>query len=80
MQAGAARKLEALRLRLAEVDRLPSSEDATRELDNYRKLTRERSETLPVVESYEQYRRVADDVATARELLTEFWRIATLAC
>ena len=43
-------RLEALELRLAEVNGLLSSESATRDLNEFRRLTREHAELSDVVE------------------------------
>ena len=44
-------KLDQLSARMAELDGLLSAEDATRDIDRYRALTRERAEIDPVVGS-----------------------------
>ncbi len=50
MNNSIAAKLTQLSVRLEELTRLLSSETITANLDNYRKLTRERAEITPVVE------------------------------
>ncbi|VVE10639.1 peptide chain release factor 1 [Pandoraea communis] len=64
-------KLDQLTQRLVELDGLLSQSDVTRDLDNYRKLTREHAELAPVVEQYRQYRDAQDDVAAAQEMATD---------
>ena len=71
MKPSISKKLDTLRSRLTELDRLLSDQGVTSNLDNYRKLTREHAEITPVANVYEQYRQVADDIATAQELLTD---------
>jgi peptide chain release factor 1 len=61
-------KLESLAHRLAELDATLSAEDAVRDLDRYRALSRERSEIEPVVARFGEYRRAEEDVATANEM------------
>jgi len=61
-------KLDQLTSRLAEVDALMASEDATRDLDRFRALARERSDLEPVVERFGEYRRAEADLAAAEEL------------
>ena len=61
-------KLAQLSRRLEELTHLLSSETATADLDNYRKLTREHAEIAPVVELYQAYRSGEDDVRTAQEM------------
>ncbi|NBR29932.1 MAG: PCRF domain-containing protein, partial [Betaproteobacteria bacterium] len=63
MKPSIAAKLSQLTIRLEELNQLLSSEDATANLDNYRKLTREHAEIGPVVELYRAYRKGEDDIA-----------------
>src|ERR1700674_2951668 len=69
MNLSIAQKLETLRGRLAEIDRLLSQENVTADLDNYRKLTREHAEITPVVEAYEEHRKIGADMAAAQGML-----------
>jgi peptide chain release factor 1 len=71
MKPSISKKLDTLRARIAELDHLLSHENVTGDLDNYRKLTREHAEITPVVAVYEEYRKVADDIATAQDLLSD---------
>ncbi|MBK8063399.1 MAG: peptide chain release factor 1 [Betaproteobacteria bacterium] len=64
-------KLEQLASRLAELDRLLSSEEATRDMDSFRKLSREHSELTGVVGLYERYRQAEGDAAAAREMAAD---------
>jgi peptide chain release factor 1 len=68
MKSSLRNKLESLALRLAELDATLSSEDAVRDLDRYRMLTKERADIEPVVASYREYARAEADVAAAEEL------------
>ena len=68
MKSSLRNKLESLARRLAELDATLSSEDAVRDLDRYRALTRERADIEPVVARYREYVRAEDDVATANEM------------
>ena len=61
-------KLTQLSVRLEELNRLLSSETITANLDNYRKLTRERAEIAPVVELYDAYLQSERDIHTAQEM------------
>jgi peptide chain release factor 1 len=61
-------KLDQLTSRLAEVDALMAAEDATRDMDRYRALARERSDLEPVVARFRDYRRAEGDVEAADEL------------
>ncbi len=64
-------KLEHLANRLIELDALLSSEDATRDMDNYRKLTREHAEISPVVGLYQSWRKAEEDMTSAQDMLSD---------
>ncbi|HZV54144.1 MAG TPA: peptide chain release factor 1 [Rhodocyclaceae bacterium] len=64
-------KLEQLTRRREELDAMLGDELATRDMDNYRKLTREHAEIEPVVGLYAAYRAAEADQATAREMLAD---------
>jgi len=61
-------KLAQLSRRLEELTQLLSSETATADMGNYRKLTREHAEISPVVKLYEAYRSGEEDIQTAQEM------------
>ena len=61
-------KLDQLTSRLAEVDALMAAEDATRDLDRFRALAKERSDLEPVVARFADFRRAEADVEAADEL------------
>ena len=61
-------KLDQLSARLAELDALLASEDATRDMDRYRSLSRERAEIGPVVARFGEFEKAEADLATAVEL------------
>ena len=62
-------KLESLTERKVEIEALMSTEDATRNMDTYRKLTREGAEIEPVVALYAAYRKAETDLLGAEEML-----------
>jgi len=62
-------KLERLSERLAEIDGLLGGEHAARDMDSYRKLTRERADITPVVDLFHAYRSASADFASAGEML-----------
>ncbi len=68
MKPSISSKLAQLSERLDEVTRLLSSEEATRDMDTFRKLNRERSEIEPVVELYHAWQACEADIATAQEM------------
>ena len=61
-------KLDQLSARLAELDALLAAEDATRDIDRYRTLSRERAEIDPVVARFGEFGKAEADLATAVEL------------
>lgn len=62
-------KLAGLSERLEELNRLLSSEDATSNMDNYRKITREHAEITPVVEQYRAFTQAEADIKEAQGML-----------
>lgn len=64
-------KLEQLEARLAELNTLLSREDVTRDMDHYRKLTREHSDIDEVVAKFVAYRTAEDDEKAAEELRSD---------
>ncbi len=71
MKQSIAVKLDRLTQRLAELDRLLSSEDATRDLDLYRKLNQEHAEITPVVELYRRFNDAGRDAQVAEDMLRD---------
>ena len=63
-----AARLASLDSRLKEIDARLADPEVTNDLDNYRKLSQERSEIEPVVAAYNEYRRAQGDVAAAEEM------------
>jgi peptide chain release factor 1 len=68
MNPSIAHKLAQLSDRLIEVDQLLSTEEATKDMDTFRKLNRERAELEPVVTLYHTYQACLGDLATAQEM------------
>jgi len=68
MKPSIAAKLAQLSGRLEEISRLLAAEDATANLDLYRKLTREHAEIGPVVELYQRYVSGEGDLKAAEEM------------
>ena len=71
MKRSIALRLEQLRSRLAEVNDLLSSENATRDMEQFRRLSREHAELSPLVELFGQYQKTEQEVAEAQELLSD---------
>jgi len=68
MKPSIATKLAQLSGRLEEISRLLASENATADLDQYRKLAREHAEIAPVVELYQHYVKGEADIQAAQEM------------
>jgi len=64
-------KLEHLTSRLDELDRILASGEATRDLDDYRRLSREHAELLPVVALYQTWRRTQAELSAAIEMVAD---------
>ncbi len=71
MKTSLEKKLATLSERLEELNRLLSSETATSDMDNYRKISREHAEITPVVERYREYQKIESDIAAAKEMLAD---------
>ncbi|MFN0305502.1 MAG: peptide chain release factor 1, partial [Burkholderiales bacterium] len=56
---------------MEEVNAVLSSVDATRDMDEYRKLNREHAELEPVVLLYKAFKRALDDITVANEMLAD---------
>lgn len=64
-------RLRQLSSRLEELNQRLSAADATADLEQYRRLSREHAEIAPVVELFRTYERTLQDQATAREMLKD---------
>ena len=64
-------KLEQLSRRKEELDAILGDEQATRDMDNYRRLTREHAEIEPVVALYGAWQVAEANIAGAREMLAD---------
>jgi peptide chain release factor 1 len=71
MKSSIASRLAQLSARLEELTALLSAETATRDLDNYRRLSREHAEIAPVVELFEAYRKGERELQAAQELTAD---------
>jgi len=61
-------KLDHLDMRLAELNSLLTSEEATKDMDAYRKLTREHSDIATVVKQFGLYKQAEADAQAAEEM------------
>src|SRR5947208_15726412 len=71
MKTSVAAKLDQARQRLQDIGALLSSESATRDLQQFRQLSREHAELEPAVELFNKYRDTEQHVAEAQELLDD---------
>ena len=71
MKASLTVKLFQLAERLEEISQLLAREDATADLEKYRKLSREHAELTPVVALFQAYRKTETDAATAQTFLSD---------
>ena len=68
MKSSMRAKLEHLDARLAELNTILMQEDSTKDLDVYRKLTREHADISMVVEQFGFYKKVEEDAKAANEM------------
>jgi peptide chain release factor 1 len=71
LKASLRTKLETLVHRLDELNVTLASEDATRDLDRYRALTKEYSDLTPVVARYRELAVAEEDLATAQQMAAD---------
>jgi len=71
MKTSIAVRLDQARQRLGDISALLSSEDATRDMEQFRKLSREHAELEPIVELFNRYRDTEQNVAEAQEMLAD---------
>jgi peptide chain release factor 1 len=71
MKPTIATRLASLDSRLKEIDARLADPEVTGDLDNYRKLSQERSEIQPVVAAFNDFRRAEGDLAAAEEMAKE---------
>ena len=64
-------KLENLVGRLDELDRILASGEATRDMDQFRRMTREHAELGPVVALYKEWQQTAADLDSAQEMMAD---------
>lgn len=64
-------KLEHLVIRLEELDRILASAEATRDMDQFRKMTKEHSELGPVVALYKTWLQTEADMVSAQEMMAD---------
>ena len=64
-------KLNQLDQRLEEVTQLLSTEQATNDMTQYRKLTQEHAELSPIIETFKAYQQTEQDLIDAEEMLAD---------
>ena len=71
MKSSIRQKLELLVDRLDEIDRLLASPDAANDMEQFRKLSRERAEVEPVAIQFNAFRQAENDLAEAEAMLAD---------
>ena len=71
MKALLRNRLDGFAARLEELNALLAAENAARDLDQFRKLSREHAELSQIVERYGRYRDAERDAAAAREMAAD---------
>jgi peptide chain release factor 1 len=71
MKASISAKLEQLVRRLDELNGLLSSESATRDMEQYRRLSKEHADLQPLAALYREYTQTQEDAAAAQEMAAD---------
>ena len=71
MKSSISKKLELLVDRLDEIDRMLASPDAANNMEQFRKLSRERAEVEPVAIQFNAFRQAENDLAEAESMLAD---------
>ena len=71
MKASLRTKLDSLARRLEDLNRLLAAEDATKDLEQFRRLSREHSELTGIISLYERWRQAERDADAAREMAAD---------
>jgi peptide chain release factor 1 len=66
-----AAKLSGLDARLREIDARLADPESVNDMDGFRRLSQERAEIVPLVDTYAEYRRAEEDLAAAREMAAD---------
>jgi len=65
------KKLATVSERLDELNRLLSSETATQNMDNFRRLSQEHAEITPIAEQFQRFQRTEQDMRDAHQMLSD---------
>ena len=71
MKTSMQNKLSALSERIEELNGELSREDATKDLERFKKISKEHSDILPVVDIYKDYLKFDKDILDAKEMLSD---------
>jgi peptide chain release factor 1 len=71
MKSSMRAKLEHLDARLAELNTILMQEDSTKDMDVYRKLTREHADISAIVEQFSLYKKAEEDAKAASDMLLD---------
>ena len=71
MKSSMQNKLNALQNRLEELNDELSSEEATKDMDRYKKISKEHSDILPLVDIYQEFTQHTKDMNDAKEMLSD---------
>jgi peptide chain release factor 1 len=64
-------KLEALVKRIDVLNTELSHEDVTKDMERYKKISKEHSDITPIVEIYKKFQKITLDITDAKELLND---------
>ena len=71
MKSSMQNKLSALSKRIQELNNELSKEDATKDMKRFKKISKEHSDILPIVDIYNEYLKFNKDISDAKEMLND---------
>ena len=71
MKTSMQNKLNMLQVRLNELNNELSSESATKDMERFKKISKEHSEILPIVDLYKEFSQLNKDISDAKEMLAD---------
>ena len=71
MKSSMQNKLSALSKRIQELNNELSKEDAAKDMKRFKKISKEHSDILPIVDIYNEYLKFDKDISDAKEMLND---------
>ena len=71
MKSSMQNKLSTLSKRIQELNVELSKEDATKDMERFKKISKEHSDIMPIVDIYKEYLKFDKDILDAKEMLSD---------